>query len=300
MIVLMKQVPDTKNITCEAMKPDGTVNRSALTPIVNPDDLNALELALAIKERHGGDVWVLTMGPQPASQVLREALFRGADEVRHICDRRFAIADTLATSYTLAAAVRKIGAFDLVLCGHQAIDGDTAQVGPQIAEKLAIPQVTYLQSLIELDQGRLRARRLIDGGYEVVECPLPALVTVMGDANEPRPPHARRLMKYKRYETALDVERRLARQLQNSGAGNAETLVSERVKELEDHGWRLICWNADDLDVDPERIGLAGSATRVKETESVKLAGTDIKHIEPTDADIKAMVHELITDHTLG
>jgi len=300
MVVLMKQVPDTKNITGEAMKPDGTVNRSSLPYITNPDDLNALELALEIKDRHGGRVSALCMGPPTASDVLREALFRGADDVALISDIRFANADTLATSYTLAAAIRKIGAFDLVICGHQAIDGDTAQVGPQTAEKLGIPQVTYLEELITLGEGKLRARRRIDGGYEVTECPLPALVTVMGGANDPRPPDARRLMKYKRYRTILDIRRGVASELASSqDRDKAEALVQQRMREIDERGWMLPCWTVEDLQVEPDRIGLAGSATRVKETESVKLKGTDIKHVDPTEEGLAAMVHELITDHTL-
>jgi len=283
------------------MKPDGTVNRSALPFITNPDDLNALELALSIKEEHGGTVCVLTMGPPNASEVLREALYRGTDEVALISDRRFAVADTLATSYTLAMGVRKTGPFDLVVCGHQAIDGDTAQVGPQTAEKLGVPQVTYLEELLALEDGRLRAKRRIDGGYEVVECPLPALVTVMGNSNDPRPPAARNLMKYKRYKTALDVQRDVAREWQGpQDREKAKALADERAGELEAKGWVMPCWSVEDLQADEGRIGLAGSATKVNETENVKLKGTDIKHVEPTDEGVASMVHELIADHTLG
>ena len=151
-IVLVKQVPDTHNVTGEAMKEDGTVNRAALPAVFNPEDLNALEEALRLKERHGGRVSVLTMGPPAAVQVLRESLFRGADEVVLLSDAAFAGADTLATSYALSLAIAKMGEFDLVLCGRQAIDGDTAQVGPQTAEKLGLPQITCVSRIDELDE----------------------------------------------------------------------------------------------------------------------------------------------------
>jgi electron transfer flavoprotein beta subunit len=150
-IVLVKQVPDTKNITGEVMKGDGTMNRSALPAVFNPEDLNALEMALQVREQYGGRVTVLTMGPPQAAEVLREALYRGADQVILLSDRRFAGADTLATSYTLTCAIRKLGNYDLIFCGRQAIDGDTAQVGPQTAEKLGIPQITYAETVVNLE-----------------------------------------------------------------------------------------------------------------------------------------------------
>jgi len=148
-VVCVKQVPDTSNITGDAMKEDGTVNRAALPAIFNPEDLNALEAALAIRDQFGGSVTAITMGPFAACEVLRECLYRGADRVILITDRRAAASDTLATSYILSRAVRTIGTYDLVFCGRQAIDGDTAQVGPQMAEKLGIPQVTYFEDLVE-------------------------------------------------------------------------------------------------------------------------------------------------------
>src|SRR5664279_1884897 len=141
-VVLAKQVPDTHNVTGDVMTKDGTMNRGALPAIFNPEDLNALEMALQIKERHGGTVTVITMGPPKAANILREALFRGADKVILLTDRKFAGADTLATSYALQCTIKKAGTFDLIFCGRQAIDGDTAQVGPQTAEKLGIPQIT--------------------------------------------------------------------------------------------------------------------------------------------------------------
>ncbi len=199
-IVFVKQVPDTQNVTGQAMKPDGTVNRQALPAIFNPEDLNALELALQIKDRYDAKVVVATMGPPNASKVLRDALCMGADEAVLLTDRAFAGSDTLATSYALSCCAKKIGDFDLILCGRQAIDGDTAQVGPQIAEKLAIPQISYVEEVLELKDKTVRARRAIEGGYEILESPMPVLLTVI-DSNEPRPQNAKRIMKYKKAKT---------------------------------------------------------------------------------------------------
>jgi electron transfer flavoprotein beta subunit len=202
-VVLVKQVPDTANVTGEAMKEDGTVNRAALPAVFNPEDLNALEEALRLRERYGGRVSVLTMGPPAAAQVLREALYRGADEVVLLSDKRFAAADTLATSYALAQAVRCLGEVDLVLCGRQAIDGDTAQVGPQVAEKLGLPQITCVSRIGDVDgppgasAGGITATRSIEGGYETLRAALPALLTVTSEANDPRPPSVKLVLTYK-------------------------------------------------------------------------------------------------------
>ena len=194
--VLVKQVPDTKRITGEAMNEDGTVNRAALPAIFNPEDLNALELALAIKDRHGGTVTVMTMGLPAAANVLREGLYRGADRAILVTDRRCAASDTLATSYILSCGVRKLNP-DIVLCGRQAIDGDTAQVGPQVAEKLGLPQVTYLETLMKLEGTTVVARRNLGNGWQEVQTSLPVVLTALDTANEPRVPAARALMKYK-------------------------------------------------------------------------------------------------------
>jgi len=200
-IVLVKQVPDTTAITAKAMKKDGTLNRSALPAVFNNDDLHALEMALEIKEQHGGRVTVITMGPPKASEVLREALYRGADEALILTDKRFAAADTLATSYTLSSAIKKVGKYDLIFCGREASDGNTAQVGPQIAEKLGLPQITYVTEICRLAKGLLEARRLTDQGYETVQAPLPLLLTVVPHANEARPPVAKRLIRFKKAMT---------------------------------------------------------------------------------------------------
>ena len=168
------------------------MNRAALSAIFNPEDLNALEMALQIKERHGGTVTVITMGPPKAANILRESLWRGADKVVLLTDRRFAGADTLATSLALQKAIEKLGRYDLILAGRQAIDGDTAQVGPQTAEKLGIPQITYAESVLEIADGRITAQRALDSGSEIVRCQMPCLLTVVGSANTPRPPSVRR------------------------------------------------------------------------------------------------------------
>src|SRR5512145_2193613 len=179
-IVLVKQVPDTRSVTGDVMTAEGTINRAALPAIFNPEDLNALEMALQVRERYGGRVTVLTMGPLKAADILREALYRGADRVILVSDRKFAGADTQATSYTLKCAVQKAAypaqQFDMVFCGRQAIDGDTAQVGPQVAEKLGLPQITYAEAIQGLEEETIIVRRAFEQGTELVKCKLPCLL----------------------------------------------------------------------------------------------------------------------------
>jgi electron transfer flavoprotein beta subunit len=291
-LVFIKQVPDTKNITGEAMKADGTVNRGALAAIFNPEDLNALEMALELKERFGGRVVVCTMGPQAAAAVLRHSLYMGADEAILLTDRKFAGADTLATSYALSLAAKKLGNVDLVLCGRQAIDGDTAQVGPQVAEKLGLPQLTYVEQVISVEKAKITARSQIDGGYEVAECPLPALFTVVSSANTPRPAGARRLMQYKKAVTRTEL---LAR---HAGATyeDAGVLAAEE-KRLRSRGLWIHEWSAADVGADEGRTGFAGSPTKVKNVASVVIAGADYKDILPTKEGIASLVQELNADH---
>ncbi len=292
-LVFVKQVPDTKNVTGEAMKADGTVNRAALPAIFNPEDLNALELALQIKDRFGGKVVVGTMGPFAAAEVLRDSLYRGADEVLLLTDRAFAGADTLATSYALSCAAKQVNP-DLILCGRQAIDGDTAQVGPQLAEKLHVPQICYVEEVLKLAKGKITARRAIEGGYEILECPLPCLLTVV-DANTPRPQAAKRIMKYKRAMIQSEVKK-----MYTDGDYMDAEAVAVKCAELEDLGLLMPELNAAAVKADPQRIGLAGSPTKVKTIESVVLTGGEAKEIAPTEAGINNLVHELIADHTLG
>ena len=297
-IVFVKQVPDTKNITGEAMRPDGTVNRQALPAIFNPDDLCALEMALTIRDRHGGTVTVITMGPPRAAEILQEALCRGADQVLLLTDKRFAAADTLATSYTLAKAVEKLGMPDIILCGRQAIDGDTAQVGPQLAEKLHIPQVTYVQE-VSVEDGSLRVKKDIEGGYEILRLPLPALLTVTGGI-QPRPPSVKRLLKYKRSRTTLDLRTEIKNQSSEPSKDDLEWRLVEKARALDAKGLLIPIWGADDLNVDLERVGLVGSPTRVKKVQGVTLLGGESKQIPATEEDISSLVRELITDHILG
>lgn len=293
-LVFVKQVPDTQNISGDAMTPEGTVNRAALPAIFNPEDLNALELALELKDRYGARVVVATMGMPAAAEVLRQSLYRGADEAVLVTDRALAGADTLATSYTLSCCAKKLGHFDLILCGRQAIDGDTAQVGPQLAEKLKIPQLCYVEEVKSLEKGKVTVRRAIEGGYEVLESPLPALLTVI-DANEPRPMNAKRLMKYKRARTVSEI----AKSCGNSNYTDAEA-VAEAQKKLEKDGLLIREFSAADIDADPARIGFPGSPTKVKSVMSVVLTASEAKSVPATDEGIGLLIHELISDHTLG
>ena len=291
-LVFVKQVPDTKNITGEAMKADGTVNRGALAAVFNPEDLNALELALSLKERFGGKVAVCTMGPQAAAAVLRQALYMGADEAILLTDRKFAGADTLATSYALSCAARKFGKFDLIFCGRQAIDGDTAQVGPQVAEKLAIPQITYVEEVLDVSGGKIRVKNLIDGGYEIAETPLPALFTVVSSANVPRPSGAKRLMQYKRAMTRTELLAKHAGQTYEDSS-----ILAQEEEKLKSRGLWIHEWSAADVGADENRVGFAGSPTKVKKVENVVLTGAEYKDIPPTREAIKALVAELNADH---
>lgn len=311
LVVLVKQVPDTKNVTGEAMKEDGTVNRTALPAIFNPEDLNALEEALKLKDRFGGRVSVITMGPPAAVQVLRESLFRGADEVILLTDRAFAGADTLATSYTLALAVRKLGDFDLVLCGRQAIDGDTAQVGPQTAEKLGLPQITCVSRIDEVvppadgaapaddpaRRGSVTATRSVEGGFETLRAPLPALLTVTSEANDPRPPSVKLVMTYKDIEAETQADYDDA--YLNPESDEAQVCMIDRNGRPVCKA-RVIQWDMEALGADRELLGLRGSPTRVKNIDSVVLAQNAMRLVEPTDQGIAELVRELTGEHILG
>jgi electron transfer flavoprotein beta subunit len=298
-IVLAKQVPDTKQVTGKAMKDDGTVNRSALPMIFNPEDLNALEAALDVKDRYGGHVTLITMGLPVAGGILREGLYRGADRAILITDRRCAGSDTLATSYILSRALRQLE-YDLVFCGRQAIDGDTAQVGPQLAEKAGLTQVTYLEELQELQNGLARIKRNVGAGWEVVEGKLPLLVTVTGEANTPRPPAARKLMRYKAALTPAEVQRRVAADMDGQSEKKQEAALAKRCAELESRGLLLEQWDLDKLEADLQWVGLSGSPTKVHRIQSVVLTGSEYKKVQPTEEGIRGLVHELIEDHTIG
>jgi electron transfer flavoprotein beta subunit len=295
-VVLVKQVPDTANITGKAMKEDGTVNRAALPAIFNPEDLNALEMALRIKEEHGGEVTVLTMGPPRAADVLRDALYRGADRAILLTDRKTAGSDTLATSYALACAVERIGRdfgdIDLVLCGRQAIDGDTAQVGPQVAEKLGVPQITYAETIEEIHNGDLIAVRALPLGTETVQCALPCLLTVVSSANRPRPPSVRRMMAYKLAATPLEYTAILEQWPEFDTEEALDTYLAER-------GQKITVWSAADVGADLERVGLSGSPTKVLKVDFVSLAAGDSKEIDASQEGLAELVEELAREYIL-
>jgi len=286
-IVLVKQVPDTKNITGEAMTPEGTVNRAALPAVFNPDDLFALEAALQIKDKNPETkVNVVTMGPPSAAAVLKECLYRGADFTALVSDRGFAGADTLATSYALKCAVNKIGGYNLVLCGRQAIDGDTAQVGPQTAEKLGINQITCVSKIETLDpkKNEITAIRSIEGGWERVKAKLPVLVTFTEGGETPRPASAIKTMTYKRTVPVAGT----------SGSPNdpfAEDAQGTNPMAL---------WDIPAISADPVQCGLSGSPTKVKHINSVVLTAADIRYIDPGEAGVTELIHDLIADHTFG
>ena len=298
-VVCIKQVPDTKRITGEAMKEDGTVNRAALPAIFNPEDMNALEAALEVRDRCGGTVSVVTMGPPAACEALREALFRGADRAVLVSDRRAAASDTLATSYILSCAVRKLEG-DLVFCGRQAIDGDTAQVGPQLAEKLGLPLVTYVEELMDVADGSIRVRRNVGNGWEVVECSLPALLTVMETANTPRPQAARRIMKYKKARAPMEVAKAAAEALPDAGDDEKAAEADKRLAALAERGLTIDQWSLDDIEADLGWCGRDGSPTKVHRIQSVVLAGGEYHEYPPTDEGVAELIGALIEDHTIG
>ena len=285
-IVLAKQVPDTRNVGKDAMKEDGTINRAALPAIFNPEDLNALEQALRLKDANpGSTVTILTMGLPRAAEVIREAIYRGADSGIVLTDRALGGADTLATSYSLAQAVKKIGNYDIILGGRQAIDGDTAQVGPQIAEKLGIPQVTYAEEILEVANGKITVRRRLENGVETVVAPMPCVVTVNGSAAECRPRNARRVMKFKNAASPSEMAK-----LPEDLAARVEAAPELQIKE----------WGAAFVDADPAQIGLPGSPTKVKAIENVVFTAKESRRLDNDDAQIEELVKELIANHTIG
>ena len=290
-IVLAKQVPDTRNVGKDAMKADGTINRAALPAIFNPEDLSALEQALRLKERYpGSTVTLLTMGPGRAAEIIREGLYRGADDGVLLTDRAFAGADTLATSYALAMAIRKIGDFDLIVGGRQAIDGDTAQVGPQVAEKLGLSQITYAEEIVGVTDGRITVRRKIPGGVETVEGPLPIVVTVNGSAATCRPRNARLVQKYKH---ALGAQEKAERTKGGEPLPYAELYDSRPYLNL-------VEWSVADVGGDVAQCGLSGSPTKVKTIENIVFQAKESRSLTDSDADIESLMKELISNHTIG
>ena len=286
-VVLAKQVPDTRNVGKDAMTAEGTVNRAALPAIFNPEDLNALEQALRLKEQHpGSTVGLLTMGPPRAGEIIRQGLYRGADTGWLLTDRLFAGADTLATSYALATAIKKLGDVDIVIGGRQAIDGDTAQVGPQVAQKLGLNQVTYAEEILKIEDGKATIRRHIDGGVETVVAPLPVVITVNGSAAPCRPCNAKLVMKYKYASCPM-----------------------ERPAELDDRMAKLYAerdyltlnqWSVADVDGDASQCGLAGSPTKVKTVKNIVFQAKESKTLSSSDADVESLIKELLEEKIIG
>lgn len=244
-VVCIKQVPDTTEIKLDPVK--GTLIRDGVPSIMNPDDKGALEQALLFKDMFGAEVTCVTMGPPQAEAIIREAYAMGVDKGILISDRRFGGADTLATSYTISQALKSVD-YDIILAGRQAIDGDTAQVGPQIAEQLDLPQVTYVEK-VEFDgTKKLTVRRNVEEGHEVLEVELPCMLTFLASAYEPRYMNVRGIM--------------------------------------ETYGKEVTVWNADSFETDPERLGLKGSPTSVKKsfTRGAKAMGTLHDDITPEEA----------------
>jgi len=288
-IVLAKQVPDTRNVGKDAMKEDGTINRAALPAIFNPEDLNALEQALRLKDSHpGSTVTMLTMGPGRAAEIIREGLYRGADNGYLLTDRAFAGADTLATSYALATAVKRIGDYDIILGGRQAIDGDTAQVGPQVAEKLGLGQITYAEEILNVDEEnkRITVKRHIDGGVETVEGLYPIVITVNGSAAPCRPRNAKLVQKYKR---ALGKQEKAA----ITELKYADLYESRPYLNIQE-------WSVNDVNGDLKQCGLSGSPTKVKTIQNIVFQAKESKSLTGSDQDIEDLIVELLANHTIG
>jgi electron transfer flavoprotein beta subunit len=222
-IVCIKQVPNTTDVKIDPVT--NTLIRDGVESVINPFDTYAIEEGVRLKERFGGKVTVLTMGPPQAEKALREAISLGCDEAILVSDRKFAGSDTWATSYTLSQSIRKIGAFDIIICGKQASDGDTAQVGPGISTHLDVPQVTYVKKIEEIANNKMKVERMTETGYDIVETPIPCLLTVVKEINTPRIPSLKGMMKAK--------------------------------------SAKIILWTAADIEAEADSIGLDGSPTRV-------------------------------------
>ena len=285
-VVLAKQVPDTRNVGKDAMKADGTVNRAALPAIFNPEDLNALELALQMKSQIAdSEVIILTMGPSRAAEIIRESMYRGADSGYLITDRKFAGSDTLATSYALSLAVKKLMPCDVVIAGRQAIDGDTAQVGPQTAEKLNMPQITYAEELVDINRETVTIKRRLERGVEVVQAKLPVMITVHSSAPDCRPRNAKLTMKYKHARTVSELQDE-----DNDYIALRHTRPYLDIKE----------WTVADLNADDAWLGLTGSPTKVKKIDNVVFTQKDSKVLSNSDADVELLVVELLESRIIG
>ena len=288
-VVCIKQVPDTKGGV--KFNPDGTLDRAAMLAIMNPDDKAGLEAALRIKDETGAKVTVLTMGLPKADAVLREAMAMGADDAILVTDRVLGGADTWATSTTIAGALRNLD-YDLIITGRQAIDGDTAQVGPQVAEKLGLSQITYTEEILNVDETarRITVKRHIDGGVETVEGPLPIVLTVNGSAAPCRPRNAKLLQKYKR---ALGAQEKAAITKDGSELPYAE--LYEKFPYL-----NITEWSVADVEGDTKQCGLSGSPTKVKKIENIVFQAKESKTMTGSDQDVEGLIVELLANHTIG
>ncbi|MCW3805882.1 electron transfer flavoprotein subunit beta/FixA family protein [Plebeiibacterium marinum] len=310
-IVLAKQVPDTRNVGKDAMKADGTVNRAALPAIFNPEDLNALEQALRLKDRYpGSEVTILTMGPGRAADIIREGLYRGADNGYLLTDRAFAGSDTLATSYAISCAIKKISDYDIIIAGRQAIDGDTAQVGPQVAEKLGLPQVTYAEEIVSVTEGivaeddkygvphailadevslnikgSLVIKRRLERGVETVGTTFPCVLTVNASAPDCRPRNAKKVQKYKHAKTVTEI--------QDQSEDYMDLTADRPYLKIEE-------WSVNDIETDINWLGLSGSPTKVKKIENVVFQAKEAKKISSDESELEELIVELIENHTIG
>ena len=286
-VVCIKQVPDTTEIKIDPVK--GTLIRDGVPSIMNPDDKGGLELALRMKDNYGANVTVITMGPPQAELILREAMAMGADRAILLTDRKFAGADTLATSYALAGAMKTMD-YDLIIAGRQAIDGDTAQVGPQVAEKLELAQITYAEELVSVSENEIVIKRRLDRGVETVKTSFPVLITVHGNAKDCRPRHAKRVIMYK---NACSIS-----EGQQTTDNGHQSLSTETLWERKPF-LKIEEWNADDINPDFSRLGMSGSPTKVKSIENVVLTSKKNKIINNSESEINELMKELVTAHII-
>ena len=288
-VVCIKQVPDTKGGV--KFNPDGTLDRGAMLAIMNPDDKAGLEAALKLKDEFGAEVTVLTMGLPKAADALREALAMGADKAILVTDRVLGGADTWATSTTIAGALRNLD-YDLIITGRQAIDGDTAQVGPQVAEKLGLTQITYAEEILNVEKttGRVVVKRHIDGGVETVEGPLPIVITVNGSAAPCRPRNAKLVQKYKR---ALGAQEKAA--ITKEGATLPYADLYEKYPYL-----NITEWSVADVNGDLAQCGLSGSPTKVKTIQNISFQAKESRTLTGSDQDVEDLIVELLANHTIG
>jgi electron transfer flavoprotein beta subunit len=278
-VVLAKQVPDTANITGQAMKDDGPVNRGKLPAIFNPEDLNGLQMALDIKEKIGAEVHVVTMGPARAVEILKHSLYLGADKVVLVSDRKFAGADTLATSYVLSEAVKKIGNVDMVIAGRQAIDGDTAQVGPQVADKIGFNQITYVSKLNDVTENYVIVERDGEVQTEEIKSQFPVLLTVTEEANTPGYPSCVHMRNY--FQSDL-----------------TENFSPEELPKAEAKGLVIPTFNSENMGLDTSICGLGGSPTKVKKIKSITLTGGDLEMFEANDSGVKLLIDDIMKEYT--